>query len=301
MLNEQPTNEAAEALQQVIDSLSDGHEAIVRPLGEPSDTADRKPLWQWQDELNAKHDARGTIRIVRPFSAADYQCQDEGLAALPDEQVIDLDGNSNYIVYCRAQGTSSERDSEIQRLNQRVTSLTLKVACSVHGLGDRNIARIREEIDRQAFDLQFERSERQCEVDALSQHFLKEIAEIRAAQSVDRLQIAQTQADIARLESDLDDLDVEQSFEIEFSRSPRHENLRAFACMLIGFAAGAIAMNIQIDWNNLKASQGIAHPIDVKLFEVCKSTQASYYSGLGFTYPANEQSAARDCLKRSQP
>jgi chromosome segregation ATPase len=28
----EPTNETAEALQQVIDSLSDGHEAIVRPL-----------------------------------------------------------------------------------------------------------------------------------------------------------------------------------------------------------------------------------------------------------------------------
>ena len=287
-------HDAAAELQRVIDGLSDGHEAIVRPLGQPSDTADRKPLWLWADELDAKHNAKGTIRIVQPFSAADYQCQDEGLEALPDEQITDLDGNSNYIVYHRAQGTSSDGDSATILLKRRVTDLTLKVACSVHGLGDRNIARLRQEVDELRQELETDRTERQGEIDALSKHFLSEIAEIRAAQSADGLQIAQTQADISRLESDLDDF--EETFEP--APSPAVQWVRAAAFLLIGFGIGAIAMSVndQAIWR-----ESAAKPVDAKILKACESTQYSYYAGLGFAYPSTQKMAESDCRRHLKP
>ena len=71
---------------------------------------------------------------------------------------------------------------------------------------DRRLQFLQELIAQQTFDLQFERSERQGEVDSLSSHFLKELAEIRAAQTVDGLQIANTQADIAQLKGRIDRL-----------------------------------------------------------------------------------------------
>ena len=156
MLNEQPTNEAAEALQQVIDSLSDGHEAIVRPL-EPLPT---------------------------PLTAAEKAF-----------------ANRLLIV-------------------------------------DRRLQFLQELIAQQTFELQFERSERQGEIDALSKHFLSQIAEIRAAQITDNYQIAQTQAEVSRLEQQL------ESFENTFEPAPSAaiQWVRAIAFALIGaaLALGAI-------------------------------------------------------------
>ena len=58
-----------------------------------------KPLWQWNDEIDRKYDAKGTVRIVRTGSPADRQCQSEGLQLIPGERITDTYGDSNYIIY----------------------------------------------------------------------------------------------------------------------------------------------------------------------------------------------------------
>ena len=102
---------------------------------------------------------------------------------------------------------------------------------------DRRCQYLQEQIDRQAFEAQFERSERQGEIDALSQHFLKEIAEIRAAQTVDNCAIAALQADVIQLDQQL----LEERFDefettFEPAPSPAVQWLRAAAFLLIGAA-----------------------------------------------------------------
>ena len=164
---------------------------------------------------------------------------------------------------------------------------------------DRRFQYLQEQIDRQAFELQFERSERQGEVDALSKHFSSEITEIRAAQTADGYQMFDNAADIAQLKSDLDNLDVEEVIEIEFVRSRFHQSLKSFAYLLIGIAAGAIAMNFANNRinANVNAADGIVQT-SAEIHDVCKSTQASYYNGLGLHYPITQAFAEVDCFGR---
>jgi hypothetical protein len=106
---------------------------------------------------------------------------------------------------------------------------------------DRRLQFLQEIISQQAFELQSERNERQGEIDAISKHFLSQLAEIRAAQITDNYQILANQSGISRLKQQLEDF--EETFEP--APSAAIQWVRAIAFTLIGaaLALGAITAN----------------------------------------------------------
>jgi hypothetical protein len=149
------------------------------------------------------------------------------------EQVADEPTESPVGIKAIYRNTQEKLDD----LQRQVTKLTLKTACSVHGLGDRNIARIREEVADLLRDIDVERCDRQGEIDALASNILNQLAEVRAVQTVDGCEIATSQADIRLLQDRMDE------FEAGFEPAPAAavEWLKSIALLVTGAALAVLA------------------------------------------------------------
>lgn len=149
------------------------------------------------------------------------------------EQVIDEPAESAVGIKAIYRNTQEKLDD----LQRQVTQLTLRTACSVHGLGDRNIARIREEIAELRHELEDERSDAQRAINRV--HI--QLAEINAAQSVDGMEIATAQTDIRSLEDRVDELECADR------PCPVAGWLRSFGLLAIGAGLALTVFGIEID------------------------------------------------------
>jgi hypothetical protein len=132
-------------------------------------------------------------------------------------------------------------------------TITEKAFANRFQLVDRRLQFLQEIISQQAFEVQFERNERQGEIDAISKHFLSQLAEIRSAQITDNYQILANQSGIVRLEQRLEDF--EQTFEPAPSAAVQWVRAIAFALIGAALMMGAITAN---DYVNLSLT---AHPV----------------------------------------
>ena len=185
------------------------------------------------------------LKEGKPVSIA--QLIESGIVEIEEPDYLRVDEDAGTFTDAPPDRVLCDRcTTELGNASETPTPLTTaeKAFAQRFLLVDRRLQFLQEIIAQQAIDLRFERDEHQGEIDALSQHFLSQLAEIRAAQTVDNCQTSQNQSDLAQAEKRLEELETDfGDFEATFqpAPSPTIQWVRAVAFLLTGAALALIA------------------------------------------------------------